>query len=55
MVDFETLANSLRKFGHKVERPMEIPANAGSFELMVDGKLLTLAEARGLLVSEEAK
>lgn len=55
MVDYETLATALRKLGHLVQHPTEIPSNAGGFEIMVDGKMLTLAEARGLLIEEQPK
>ena len=55
MVDFDTLVASLRHFGHHVERVIEVPQNAGEAEFVVDGKLLSLADVRQLLVDDEAK
>ena len=55
MIDFDTLVTSLRHFGHHVERVIEVPDNAGKAEFVVDGKLLSLAEVRQMLVDDEAK
>ena len=55
MVDFDTLVTSLGRYGYKVERVIEVPANAGEAELIVDGQVLALAEARQLLVDAEAR
>lgn len=53
MVDVETLTSALRKLGHHVESSTELPENAGGFEMMVDGRMLTLAEVRALLEAEQ--
>ena len=53
MVDFETLIASLQDRGHTVERAFEVPSNAGDAELIVDGQLLSLAQARELLVDPQ--
>lgn len=55
MIDFETLVTSLQERGYNVERIIEVPENAGKAELVVDGNLITLAEARQLLVDSEPK
>lgn len=55
MIDFDTLVASLRRYGFTVERVFEVPENAGEAELIVDGKVLTLAEVRQLLADAEAK
>ena len=52
MVDLELLANALRAKGHAVEHGHKIPDNAGEYELQVDGRVLTLEQARGLLDEE---
>ena len=49
MVDYETLIASLQQRGHTVNHAIEVPSNAGTAELMVDGKLISLEEARELL------
>ena len=55
MVDYETLIASLQQRGYKVNHAIEVPSNAGTAELMVDGKLISLEEARQLLVDAEPK
>ncbi len=55
MVDFQVLIASLQAHGHTVERAIETPKDAGDAELIVDGRLLTLEEARQLLSDAEAK
>lgn len=55
MVDFDTLIASLGRYGYSVERVIEVPANAGEAELVVNGQVLTLAEVRQLLVDAEEK
>ncbi len=52
MVDTELIVDALRKNGHEVTEVVSTPANAGSFEFMVDGSFLTLVEVRELLESE---
>ena len=55
MVDYEVLTAALLNYGHKVERVIDVPKNAGNAEFIVDGRLLTLVEARQLLEEAEAK
>ncbi len=53
MVDTELLINALRAYGHTVTRTTTVPNNAGMWEFQVDGKMLTLEEARDLLAADE--
>jgi hypothetical protein len=53
MVDIDLLVETIRKKGHKVEGVFKVPENAGTFEILVDGNLLNLEEARQLLENEE--
>lgn len=53
MVDFDTLIAALHGRGYTVDHVIELPENAGEAELTVNGKVLTLAEARQLLVDAE--
>ena len=55
MVDYETLIAALEQRGYLVTHAIEVPSNAGTAELMVDGKLITLEEARLLLADAEPK
>ena len=55
MVDHDTLVASLRTFGFNVERFIEVPENAGDSQILMDGKLLTLAEARQMLAEAEKR
>ncbi len=55
MVDYETLVAALRASGHTVEHLIQVPSNAGTAELTVDGKVISLEEARELLASEQPK
>lgn len=55
MVDYDTLVMSLRSLGYNVERVIEVPANAGTAELVVDGKVIPLEEARRLIAAAEPK
>ena len=52
-VDIDLLVETIRKKGHKVEGVFKVPENAGTFEILVDGNLLNLEEARQLLENEE--
>ena len=54
-IDISVLAQALRNQGHTVDHIIDVPANAGDLELTVDGTVLTLAEARQLLVDEQPK
>ena len=53
MVDLDLLANQLRAFGHTVTSHFAVPNNAGTYEFHVDGKAITLEEARALLAADE--
>jgi hypothetical protein len=53
MVDIDLLVEAIRKRGHTVESVFSVPDNAGVYELVVDGNLLNLEEARQLLEDEE--
>jgi hypothetical protein len=55
MVDTGLLVEVLRKRGHRVGAVIPVPENAGDYELNVDGKLVTLEEARRLLEQDEPK
>ncbi len=54
MVDIELLTQALRRHGHTVVDVTPVPANAGDYELTVDGEVLNLEEARSLLETDEA-
>jgi hypothetical protein len=51
-IDTGLIVKSLRDRGHSVGHVIPVPDNAGEFEFEVDGNLLTLSEARGLLEAE---
>ncbi len=55
MVDHDTLVASLRNFGFNVERFIEVPENAGDSQVLIDGKLFTLTEARLMLAEAEKR
>lgn len=55
MVDYTTLVASLENRGFKVEHVMDVPSNAGTAELTIDGKVVTLEEARQLLEDAQSK
>ncbi len=55
MVDIELLVQALRNHGHRVESVASTPANAGEYEMTVDGTVLNLEDARGLLEADEAE
>lgn len=54
MVDVDLLMKSLRARGYAVEHGHPIAENAGAYELQVDGRVLTLEQARALLEEETA-
>ncbi len=54
MVDTELIASQLRTYGHAVTHIITVPNNAGIYEFTVDGKVLSLEEARDLLTADEA-
>ncbi len=49
MIDTGLIADELRARGHKVEQVIPVPANAGNWEFVVDGEVLSLEEARALI------
>ena len=53
MVDYDLLVAALQARGHIVEHVMSVPKNAGDGELTVDGKVLSLEEARLLLNTDQ--
>ena len=55
MIDFDTLIASLEARGHQVDRVINTPANAGIAELVVDGNLISLEDARQLLEDAQSK
>jgi hypothetical protein len=55
MVDIDLVVQVLRDRGHRVGSVIPVPDNAGDYEIAVDGNLLTLEEARGLLAKDGAK
>ncbi len=55
MVDYDLLIASLQQRGYHVDRVIEVPSNAGTAELVIDGKMLSLEEARKLLEVAEPK
>jgi hypothetical protein len=55
MVDIDLIVQTLRQHGHRVENVISVPENAGEYELIIDGNVLTLEEARQVLEEGEAK
>jgi hypothetical protein len=55
MVDIDLVVDILRRKGHRVDTVIPVPANAGDYELGVDGDLLTLEEARYLLELDDVR
>jgi hypothetical protein len=53
MVDIDLLVDVLRRRGHSVESVFHVPENAGEYELIVDGNIIPLIEARRLLERDE--
>jgi hypothetical protein len=54
MVDIDLIVQTLRQHGHRVDRVISVPENAGEYEFIVDGNTLNLEEARQLLEKDEA-
>jgi hypothetical protein len=54
MIDIDLLVQVLRKRGHSVDSVIPVPDNAGDYELIVDGNLIPLIEARHLLELDDA-
>lgn len=55
MIDTGLIVDTLRRRGHTVESVIPVPDNAGEYEFLVDGNLLSLEEARHLLEQDQAK
>lgn len=53
--DIELLIKTLRTKGHSVNGVHHVPENAGEYELIVDGKGISLEEAREILERDEPK
>ena len=54
MVDIDLLVEQLRRRGHTVEGVVKVPADAGEYELIVDGEEVNLAEAEEILAEDQA-
>ena len=52
-IDVDLIAKLLRERGHTVGHIIPVPDNGGEYEFEVDGNLLSLTEARGLLEHED--
>jgi hypothetical protein len=55
MIDTDLIAERLRRRGHNVESVIPVPENAGEYEFVVDGNLLSLEETRHLLEEEQER
>lgn len=55
MVDIDLLTNALRAKGHTIGHIEVLSANAGDYQIMVDGKYIDLDEARALLEADTAE
>jgi hypothetical protein len=55
MVDIDLLVAALRDKGHTVENVIHVPENAGEYEMIVDGNLFNLEQARAFLEADETK
>lgn len=55
MVDIDLLVSAIRKQGHTVQDVTSVPENAGEYEMIIDGNLYNLEEARRFLEDDEAK
>ncbi len=53
MIDTGLIADELRARGHKVEQAIPVPGNAGDWEFVVDGTLLSLEETRALIALDQ--
>jgi hypothetical protein len=53
MIDTGLIADELRARGHKVGQIIPVSANAGDWEFVVDGTILSLAETRALIEMDE--
>ena len=55
MLDIDLLVQQLRSQGHRIESVIRVPEDAGDFEFMIDGHLLTLSDVRGQLEQDQAR
>jgi hypothetical protein len=55
MIDIDLTVQALRHYGHTVGEVIPVPANAGDYEIEVDGEMLSVAEVNTLLEEDEAK
>jgi hypothetical protein len=53
-VDVDLILQTLRDRGHSLGNVIPVPDNAGDYEFVVDGRLLSLSEVR-LLMQEDAE
>lgn len=54
MIDINLLVQQLRSQGHRIDSVIRVPENAGDFEFLIDGHLLTLSDVRGQLEQDQA-
>ena len=54
MLDIDLFVSQLRSHNHTVESVIPVPENAGEYEFLIDGQVLSLAEARLMLESDQA-
>jgi hypothetical protein len=54
MIDIDLTVQALRHYGHTVGEVIPVPANAGDYEIEVDGEMLSVAEVNTLLEEDEA-
>ncbi len=55
MLDIDLLVQQLRSQGHQIDSVIRVPENAGDFEFLIDGRLLTLSDVRGELEQDQAR
>ena len=54
MLDINLIKQALRDHHHTVGQVIPTPGNAGRYEFVVDGQILSLSETRALLERDEA-
>jgi hypothetical protein len=55
MIDTGLIVETLRRRGHTVESVIPTPENAGEYEFLVDGQMLSLEETRALMEDDYEK
>jgi hypothetical protein len=55
MVDIDLIVRTLRAHGHTVEDLHHVPADAGEYEMIIDGTVVNLEGARHILEMDPAK